>query len=74
MKKGNLVTSTQCAVFLFVIFFMSTADSLLTELNIDILNPVFGKTIYSASEKRITGFISLIGSFILWYMPEQPRD
>jgi hypothetical protein len=54
--------------------FLSSADLALTWIGADILHPVFISETISASEKRITGFVSLVGGLILWYLPKQPEE
>jgi len=73
VKKVNLVSSTKCAVVLFSVFALSAVESVLTDLGVD-TNPFFGKTRFSVSEMRITGYISFVGGLILWYLPEKPNE
>ncbi len=35
MKKGNLVSSTKCAVVLFSVFALSAIESVITDLGVD---------------------------------------
>ena len=54
-------------------FALSAIESVLTDLGVD-TNPFFGKTRFSVSEMRITGYISFVGGLILWYLPEKPKE
>ncbi len=52
---------------------LSAIESVLTDLGVD-TNLFFGKTRFSVTEMRITGYISFVGGLMLWYLPEKPNE
>ena len=66
------MTSKEWAVMAFFVSSISTADSVLTDIGITILNPVYGN--FTAMEMRLSALISFFGGLILWYLPKQPKE